>query len=56
MEGQYDVDDNYDVITLMLGSDMSTVLQYYYNCEGDELTMQNFTNTSLIDNYVKVTE
>ena len=53
MSGVYDIDDHYDIISLMLGSDYSTVLQYYYDCDGDDLVMQNFT-TNVIDNYTKV--
>jgi hypothetical protein len=53
MSGSYSIDDKYDVISLMLGADMSTVLQYYYDCDGDALEMKNFTSGQ-IDNYVKV--
>lgn len=55
MTGIYDIDDNYDVITVMLGEDYSTVMQYYYDCDGDDLEMKNFT-TGYVDNYTKVTE
>lgn len=55
MTGQYDIDENYDVITLMLGSGSSTVLQYYYDCDGDALDMAHFT-TGDVESYVKVTE
>lgn len=55
MSGSYDTDDNYDMITLMLGENMESVLQYYYDCDGDSLEMKNFT-TGIIDSYVKVTE
>lgn len=55
MNGAYDIDETYDVVSLMLGSDYSTILQYYYDCEGDALEMKNF-NTGVIDNYTKVTE
>lgn len=53
MSGSYSIDDTYDVISMMLGADMSTVLQYYYDCDGDALEMKNFTSGH-IDNYVKV--
>ena len=55
MEGKYAIDDNYDVITLMLGSDYSTIMQYYYKCEDTELAMQDFT-TYEISNYTKIVE
>ena len=55
MEGKYAIDDNYDVITLMLGSDYSTIMQYYYRCEDTELDMQDFT-TYEISNYTKIVE
>lgn len=55
MEGTYDVGDNYDVITLMLGEDGNTVLQYLYDCDDDQLTMKNF-NTGVQDIYTKVAE
>ena len=53
MEGVYDIDDTYDIISLMLGEDYSTILQYYYDCDGDDLEMKNFSS-GLVDNYVKV--
>ena len=55
MSGSYSIDDNYDVISLMLGVNYDTVLQYYYECDGDELVMINFT-TGTEDLYVKVAE
>ena len=56
MTGTYSIDDNYDIISLMLGSDSSTVLQYYYECEDDDLVMTNFLNPTSVDNYTKVAE
>lgn len=53
MAGEYDIDDNYDVISMLMGSDSSTILQYYYDCDGDALEMKNFT-TGAVDNYTKV--
>lgn len=55
MAGSYDTDDNYDMITLMLGENMDTVLQYYYECEDDSLEMKHFT-TGNIESYTKVSE
>ena len=56
MTGSYSIDDKYDIISLMLGSDGSTVLQYYYECEGEDLVMTNFLNVSSVENYKKVTK
>ena len=53
MEGVYDIDDTYDIITLMLGEDGSTISQYYYDCDGDALELKNFT-TGIGDQDVKV--
>lgn len=53
MDGVYSIDDNYDIITVMLGEDYSTVMQYYYDCDGDDLEFKNFS-TGEVDNYVKV--
>lgn len=55
MDGYYDIDDNYDMITVMLGENMETVIQYYYDCDDGELSLKNFTS-GIIDEYTKVTE